>query len=329
MKLLTEKDEMMRRYLLDQMSDDELNRIEEKFLADDDLFEEIAAVEDELYLDYKQGNLSATDKIAFEKKFLVTAQDIEKADFAEVFLQATNEISAEKTAPNLWQSVVSFFDFSTASFRLGTAAASILLLCLFGVWIFNNSNKKIDEIAVDVPDAINTNTPTPTPIDENSVIEKQEELEKKLAEEKQKSEQDANKIREIEKQKEKIQKELEINRKKEVTPPTPQRTFIALVLSPSLVRSGGNVPKIKVTPELKSINLTLPIKKDFQSEEFKIVVRNIDSGTTFSSSNAKTGKKTAVSLSVSVKNLKRGAYEAVLITADGEELDSYYFNVEK
>lgn len=332
MKLVTEKDEMMRRYLLDQMSDEELNSIEEKFLADDDFFDEIAAVEDELYYDYKAGNLSANDKIAFEKKFLTTSADLQKADFAEALLQATNEVSAQETAPGLWQSVIAFFNFSNASLRLGTAVASILLLFIVGFWIFNNLNKQKIDVA-EVPEVPETQTPTPTPIDEKIIEQKQKEkseLERKLAEEKQKSELDANKIKEIEKQKEKIQNEIEKNQNKQITPEQPQKTFIALILSPSLVRgSGAKTAKVKVTPELKTINLTLPIKKEFQNEDFKIVVRNIDSGATVSSSNARTGKKTAVSVGISAKNLQRGAYEVVLITADNEELTSYYFNVEK
>ena len=216
---------------------------------------------------------------------------------------------------------------------MGTALASILLLFFAGIWIFRTLNNKPEDIAK-VPEIPNIQTPTPTPIDENIIKEKQkqqEELDKKLAEEKQKTEQDAHKIREIEKQKEKIQREIDANRNKQTAPEQPQKTFIALVLSPGLVRSGGaNTAKIKLTPEIKTINLTLPIKKEFQNEEFKIVVRNIDSGGTISSSNARTGKKTTVSLGISAKSLQRGAYEVVLISsADNEELASYYFNVEK
>lgn len=332
MKLLTEKDELLRPYLLDEMSDEERNAIEEKFLADDDFFDELAAVEDELYYDYKQGTLSTKEKIAFEQKFLSTAQDLLKADFTEAFLQATEEVATKKTTEGFWQSISAFFNFSNANFRLGAALASVLLLLGIGFWVLKNVNR--EPIVVELPKEINTELPTPTPIDENLIKEKQkeqEELEKKLAEEKQKSEQDANKIKEIEKQKEKVEKEIEANKPKNVTPQTPQKTFIALVLSPGLVRgNGSNTAKIKLTPEIKTVNLTLPIKKDFQNEDFKIVVRNIDSGAAIISSTAKKGKKTSVYLGVPAKNLPRGAYEVVLISsADNEELDSYYFNVEK
>lgn len=334
MKLVTEKDEMMRRYLLDQMSDEERNSVEENFLEDDNFFEEITALEDELYYDYKQNRLSTQEKIAFEKIFLATSNDLEKAEFVEAFLQATAEISAEKTAPSLWQSVVAFFSFSNASFRLGSAIASILLLFIVGFWILNNSNRKIDDVAVGVPETINVQTPTPTPFDEKIIEDnqkEQEKIEKKITEEKQKTEQNDNKIKELEKQKENLNREIEKNINKKTAPPAqPQKTFLALILSPGLVRDGsGKIPKIKLTPEIQTLNLTLPIKKGVEAENVKIVVRSIGGGQ-ISSSSAKLGTRKSLSLGVPSKNLKRGDYEIVLInSADNEELESYYFSVEK
>jgi hypothetical protein len=331
MKLVTEKDELLRRYLLDEMSDEERQTMEEKFLTDDSLFDELNALEDELYYDYKQGNLSANEKIAFEKKFFSTPEDIEKADFAETFLQITDEMSKEKAGSTFLQSIVAFFTFSNGTFRLGTAAASLLILFLVGFLILSDFNRKPD--VADVPEVKEIPTPIPTPIDNSSLIDKQkeqEELQKKLDEEKQKREQDANKINELEKQKEKIQQEIEANRNKKIETP-PQKTFIALILSPVGINrgSGAKTAKINLSPEIKTINLTLPIKKDFQEENFKVAVRNIDSGVTIQNSPTKNGKKTSVSLSLSAQKLLRGAYEVVLISDDGEELDSYYFNLEK
>lgn len=331
MKLVTEKDELLRRYLLDDMSDDERQTIEEKFLTDDGLFDELNALEDELYYDYKQGSLTDNDKRAFEKKFLSTREDIQKADFAEALLRVTEEVNKEKTAPTIWRSIAAFFPFSNASFRLGTAAASLLLILLVGFWILNNP--KINPDVVKVPDASESPIPIQTPFDNSNIIEKQkeqDELQKKLEVEKQKREQDANKINELEKQKEKIQQEIEANQTKKIEA-SPQKTFIALILSPVGINrgSGAKTAQIKLGPEIKTVNLTLPIKKDFQDETFKIAVRNIDSGATVQNSTTKTGKKTSVSLSLSAQKLPRGAYEVVLISADGEELDSYYFNVDK
>lgn len=331
MKLVTEKDELLRSYLLDEMSDEEQLTIEEKFLTDDSLFDELNALEDELYYDYKQGNLSSKEKIAFEKKFLSTPEDLQKADFAETFLQITDEVSREKTALTFWQSIAAFFTFSNPSFRLGTAAVSLLILFLVGFFLLSDFNRKPD--VADVPEVKEIPTPIPTPIENSNLIDKQKEqveLQKKLDEEKQKREQDANKINELEKQKERIQQEIEANRNKKIEAP-PQKTFIALILSPVGINrgSGAKTAKINLSPEIKTVNFTLPIKKDFQEESFKIIVRNIDSGATVQNSPTKIGRKPSVSLSLSAQKLPRGAYEVVLISADGEELDSYYFNVEK
>ena len=48
MKLLTEKDEILRRYLLDQLSDEEQNSLEEKFLENDELFDEMDTLRNKL-----------------------------------------------------------------------------------------------------------------------------------------------------------------------------------------------------------------------------------------------------------------------------------------
>jgi hypothetical protein len=46
------------------------------------------------------------------------------------------------------------------------------------------------------------------------------------------------------------------------------------------------------------------------------------------SPSAEPKQKKSIFLSLPVKNLKRGDYE-ISTSADGEELDSYYFSVEK
>jgi hypothetical protein len=332
MKLVTEKDELLRRYLLDEMSDEEREQIEEKFLEDDSLFEEIAALEDELYFDYQQERLSQPERLAFEKKFLATPQDFEKAKFTEVFLQATDEIAAEKVAPSLWQSISTFFTFSNSAFKFGAAVATILILFAFGFLLFNNPNNN-PEVA-EVPEINNSKISTPAPNlpDENLIKEKQkvqEELQRKLDEEKQKQAQDADKIKELEQQKEKLNHEIESNRQSTMPPKTEQRTFVALVLSP-LLRGTGTMPKAKLGPETKTLNLTLSIKKGVEAEGIKIIVRDVDSGGQVWGSSAKLGNRKSLSLNVPAKNLKRGDYEIVLInSADNEELDSYYFSVDK
>lgn len=206
MKTQTEKDEMMRRYLLDEMTDEERESVEEMFLEDDEFFEEIAAFENELFYEYKQNRLNGKQKTAFEEKFLKTTQDRQKADFAEVFLQTTAEIGKEKSTISFWQQITAFFSFSNSALRIGLAVATILVIFGIGIWLFDKSNWQ--EIVVEIPKIDNSAmlTPIPPTIDEKIIEEKQKEqdtLEKQPDEEKQKSEQKTNKIREIETKREK------------------------------------------------------------------------------------------------------------------------------
>ena len=345
MKTETQKDEMMRRYLLDEMSDNERQSIEENFLEDDDFFEEIAAFEDELFYEYKQNRLTKNQRFVFEEKFLKSPQDQEKAAFAEAFLQATEEIGKEKSATNFWQSIAAFFNFSNSALRVGMALATVLVVFGFGIWLITNS--RWQDVAVEIPKNINTAmfTPTPPEIDEKIIEEKQkeqDELDKRLDEEKQKSKQNADKIREIEVKREKLQREIEENRKKNVAPSpkmkSEPRTVVAVALLPGLfTRSdgeGGN--KIKLSSNIKTLQLNLSLKNQEEYKNYRVVVSNIDEGEVWTGATSKVrgkGAKRTLSLNIPSEILKRADYELSLfgITANGEteEITTYYFTVLK
>jgi anti-sigma factor RsiW len=61
---------MLVRYLLGEMSQDEQSRVEESYFADDQLFEELIAVESELIIGYAQGRFSSERRKQLESHFL-------------------------------------------------------------------------------------------------------------------------------------------------------------------------------------------------------------------------------------------------------------------
>lgn len=345
MKTQTEKDIIMRRYLLDEMSDKERQTVEEKFLEDDDFFEEIAAFEDELLYEYKQNRLTAAQRLVFAEKFLKTSPDRQKAEFAEVFLQATEEIGKEKSTSSFWQSIAAFFSFSNSAFRLGSALAAILVFFGFGIWLTTNS--RWQDVAVEIPKVVNTQFPPSTPpkVDEKIIEEQQkeqDELDKQLDEEKQKSEQNTNKIREIETKRERLRREIEENRKKNVTPSpkmkSEPKTVVAVALLPGLfTRSEGEgANKIKLSPNIKTLKLNLSLKNQEEYKNYRATLNNIDKGEVWTGATSKVrgkGAKRMLSLTIPAEILQRADYELSLfgVTANGEteEITTYYFTVLK
>lgn len=72
----------MTQYLLGQLSEEEQTELERQYLADDGLFEELAAVEDDLRDAYARGELSSPDRKAFEQRLLTAPGQQTHQEFA-------------------------------------------------------------------------------------------------------------------------------------------------------------------------------------------------------------------------------------------------------
>src|SRR5215471_8400395 len=81
MSVETEQSREIRRYLLGELSEAELYRLEARMMVDDDFTSEIGIVEDELVDDYVAGNLSPDERSKFKHKFLRTPQGRQQVSF--------------------------------------------------------------------------------------------------------------------------------------------------------------------------------------------------------------------------------------------------------
>lgn len=71
MKTQTPEDLMMK-YLLNELSASEQQAFEEKFFADQEVFAELLAVENDLIDNYLAGELKGEERTRFERRFLAT-----------------------------------------------------------------------------------------------------------------------------------------------------------------------------------------------------------------------------------------------------------------
>src|SRR5678816_3999949 len=69
-------------YLLGELPDDEAEEFERRYLEDENLFQRLEEIEDELVDDYASGTLASARQVAFENHFLRTAGRSEKVEFA-------------------------------------------------------------------------------------------------------------------------------------------------------------------------------------------------------------------------------------------------------
>ena len=353
MKIKTLNDEMLKRYLLDDVSDEERQEVEERFLEDDLLFEEMNALEDELFFDYRQNRLNLKESAAFERKFLRAPQEKEKAAFAGAFLQMTAELAGEKVekAPpvSFWQPLADFFKSFGSPLQLGMAAASILLI--LGIsWLFYQNLQMRGELAI-----LQNNRAEEAQRQEEIIAEKQNrqsELEQQLLAEKEKAEQNERQIQEIEQERANLQEEIdELKRQNTKTPsgslpqpgvtpaPQPPRSIVALVLSPGMFSRGGGagMERIALSGSAKSLRINLRLETQNQYQSYRARVLSVSEGTEIWTSAALKpqgkGAKKSVTFIISANLLNRADYEISLIGVNEnggtEEIDTYYFSVLK
>jgi hypothetical protein len=137
---------MMIRYLLGDLSEDEQVQLEERYFTDDDCFQQLLALEDELIDDYVRGELAAGDRTLFEQRFLASPERRQKVEFAQALRQT---LPAPQKLPwwqalwhfmqRQWQSLLAFLRMVFAEERSTLAyvlAAGVLVLLLGGSWLF-------------------------------------------------------------------------------------------------------------------------------------------------------------------------------------------------
>ncbi|MBZ5521191.1 MAG: hypothetical protein LAP21_02925 [Acidobacteriia bacterium] len=70
------------RYLMAEMSEEERSDFEERFLSDQDMFEELIAAEDEMMRAYVRGSGSRAERAAFARRFLSTPEGRQRVELA-------------------------------------------------------------------------------------------------------------------------------------------------------------------------------------------------------------------------------------------------------
>ena len=84
---------LLRRYLLGDLPDEQAQRFEEEFFADDEQFSELLAAEDDLIDAFLEKRLSAADRQRFESRFLTTERGRQKIALGSLLRPALREQS--------------------------------------------------------------------------------------------------------------------------------------------------------------------------------------------------------------------------------------------
>src|SRR6266498_897343 len=130
------------RYLLGNSSEKQMLHIEVMFLSDDQGYERLLALENELFYRYAENKLSIDERKRFEIRFLSSKQNRKRAMIASALAHRMSESAsvmtpeegvADREPHHIWQSLKSYFVAQSAAMKVSLAAFTVISLAL--VWL--------------------------------------------------------------------------------------------------------------------------------------------------------------------------------------------------
>ena len=133
----------MAQYLLGQLPEEEQAELERRYLADDTLFEELLAIEDDLRDAYVRGELSRPDREAFEQRLLTAPSQRQEQEFARTLCRYLGE-TGSRVGPLAqlvakWKSLLRALGAQPRMVLVPALSATILLLMVGGWWLGRRS----------------------------------------------------------------------------------------------------------------------------------------------------------------------------------------------
>jgi hypothetical protein len=126
--------ESMKRYLLGTVSPEERTALEDKYLCDVGVFEELREVENDLLDSYVRGKLVGLDRQEFEKQYLRSPERRARVQFASALAEIWREPgpvpSVEKSS--FWQSFTVPLRQAGLKLQLGLAVGAMAMVVVFG-----------------------------------------------------------------------------------------------------------------------------------------------------------------------------------------------------
>ena len=348
----TDENKLINRYLLGELSEDELAQIEERYFADEDFFARLVDAENSLVDSYVRGSFSAIERGKFERQFLTTPQRRQKVKFARSLRKAVADsqtvAAANVTADEVqhaarnretswWQSLAGIFRIQGPALALGMGA---VLLMFLGIWQISELRRSNPDIAKQIliensPQSnIQENVQTENEVaSTNASPQKPVNTQTKQQSDGQKPRNEKQTGEAVERPEKRADKE--DSRSEKSNPQPPQPTIATIVLMPGLVRGEeGKRTEIIIPPRAKQIRLQLNLEEDLYSR-YRAVLQNPDGTEVWEIRLPQMKKKNgkSVTLLVPAKVLSKGDYRLILKgETDEGELETageYPFSVVK
>ncbi|MDQ3257528.1 MAG: zf-HC2 domain-containing protein [Acidobacteriota bacterium] len=328
-------EEMMVRYLLGELSEEEQSRLEDEYFARDDFFEQLLVIEDDLIDAYVRGELSANRRAQFEKHFLSLPQRRERVGFASELLRPVAQTSASTHPATVNERTLSWWQsmFPLPRFSLAVAAVLLVAVALASIWFAFDRNERRARLAREEAEHGARRQPNQTASPPQQTAKQDGLTNEESALERAASPQPQTK--------DEVPARVSRPTNNSLMPPaqSPRASaaIASLTLSPDLVRSTGEANRFVLTRGTDMVRLRLALNGDERHKNYRASLQTVDGKDIWSrraraAQSSRSGAK-AVTLQLPAHLLPTGDYILTLsgVTADGstETVAEYYLKVEK
>ncbi|HET6854354.1 MAG TPA: hypothetical protein VFH46_18780 [Pyrinomonadaceae bacterium] len=315
-------EQLIARYLLGELPEEQQVEIEDRAFQDNDYLATITAVENDLIDEYVRHELSETDRRKFENRFLASAERRKRVEFARALANVASEATvAERPSTAVsWRDSLDAFVRSLNPFGKLALAALTLLVIASGAWLLIETLRLRSELT-----RLQAQNQSRQGLEQQIEAERKrnEELAARLNQEKQQREQSDESLRQL-------------SETAQTATPAPRPIIASLTLLPGISRGGGEKPSLALAGNARLVRLQIGIDAEETYKTFAVELRTTAGRQVWTKENLKAGSRRgarSVGLTLPATALKPGEYELKLSgVKDGggtEEVGYYYFNVKK
>ena len=314
---------LLSRYLLGQLTDAEQGEIEERFLRDDEHYQKLLLVEDELRCAYAKGLLAPAERELFERRFLIFPDEQQRVELVSAVIEELSGINVEETPrqeardegrswPKRLPGILNF-----GNPRLAFAMTTVALLAVAAfAWLAVQTARLRQHIAqLESRQAEQVREIQKSSEEERSRLES---LNKELAKERS----------------DRALIEQELARHPDAPPvdreaPSP---VLSLILVPGRLRGEGTANKLTVPQNATQVVLILKVGESGSRRNYRAEILNSEGARVWSRDGLPGGRELVV-LRIPARILAEDDYEISLTglnqAGDSERVGDYYFTILK
>jgi hypothetical protein len=316
-------EQLIARYLLGELSEEQQVEIEDRAFADKEYLASITAVENDLIDEYVRHELSETDRRNFESRFLGSSERRKRIEFAKA-LAHISPVPAKTVVhqPVSWswrESLYAFISSLNPAAKVALFAAMLLLL-VGGAWLLTETLRLRRQLT-----QLQAENQSRQLLEQQIEAERRRnaELNARLNQEKQQREQSDESLRQL-------------SETADPTNPPPRPVIASLTLLPGISRGGGGKPSLVMAGDARLIRLNIGIDPEEPYRTFAIELRTAAGRQVWTRENLAArnrGGTRAIGLTLPASVLKSGEYELRLSGlkegSEAEDIGFYYFDVKK